>query len=213
MSRLPTGRPPIGRLPIVGVMGSGSRSHLERASALGSWLAEYGVHLLTGGGGGVMAAVSQSFYETPNRRGLVIGVLPWDESAEGSNEGYPGQEAGYPRQKAGYPGRKDGYPNPWVEIPVQTHLPLSGERGTEPLSRNHINVLTSDVIVALPGDAGTLSEVELAVRYERPVIAFVESKQEIPGLPDGVSVSSSLAGVQKFVQAQLGLSIPRGRRS
>ncbi|MCH7856306.1 MAG: DNA-binding protein, partial [Gemmatimonadetes bacterium] len=46
-------------------MGSGSRPYLERASALGRWLAESGVHLLTGGGGGVMAAVSQSFYDVP----------------------------------------------------------------------------------------------------------------------------------------------------
>ena len=64
------------RLPIVAVVGSGSRSHLECASALGRWLAECGVHLLTGGGGGVMAAVSRSFHDTPNRRGLVIGILP-----------------------------------------------------------------------------------------------------------------------------------------
>ena len=78
------------------------------------------------------------------------------------------------------------------------------------MSRNHINVLSSDVIVALPGDAGTLSEVELAVRYERPLIAFVESDQEIPGLPNSVPISSSLEGVQTFVITQLGLSAPRG---
>jgi len=71
------------------------------------------------------------------------------------------------------------------------------------MSRNHINILTADVIVALPGDAGTGSEVRLAVRYERPIIAFVESDQEIPGLPNSVSVSSSLAGVRTFVMAQL----------
>ena len=176
-------------LPIVGVMGSGSRPYLERASVLGRWLAGCEVHLLTGGGGGVMAAVSKSFYETPKRRGLVIGVLPCDESPE------------KPR---------DGFPNQWVEIPLLTHLSLSGERGTEPMSRNHINVLSSDVIVALPGDAGTLSEVKLAMRYERPVIAFVESDQEIPGLPGSVPISSSLAGVRSFVMTQLGLSTPQG---
>ncbi len=84
------------RLPVVGVMGSGSRLHLERASALGRWLAECGVHLLTGGGGGVMAAVSKSFHATPNRRGLVIGVLPCDESPSNPKEGYPPE--GYPNQ-------------------------------------------------------------------------------------------------------------------
>ena len=137
-----------------------------------------------------MAAVSKSFYDTPNRQGLVISILPCDESLENP---------------------KDGYPNQWVEIPVLTHLPLSGERGMEPMSRNHINILTSDVIVALPGDAGTLSEVRLAVSYERPVIAFVESDQEIPGLPNSVSISSSLEGVRTFVVTQLGLSAPRGK--
>ena len=137
-----------------------------------------------------MAAVSKSFYDTPNRRGLVIGILPCDESLENP---------------------KDGYPNQWVEIPVLTHLPLSGERGMKPMSRNHINILTSDLIVALPGDAGTLSEVRLAVSYERPVIAFVESDQEIPGLPNSVSISSSLEGVRTFVVTQLGLSAPRGK--
>ena len=136
-----------------------------------------------------MAAVSKSFYDTPNRRGLVIGILPCDESLENP---------------------KDGYPNQWVEIPVLTHLPSSGERGTEPMSRNHINVLSSDVIVALSGDAGTLSEVRLAVRYGRPVIAFLESDQEIPGLPNSVSISSSWEGVRTFVITQLGLSASRG---
>jgi len=98
---------------------------------------------------------------------------------------------------------RDGYPNPWVEIPVQTHLPLSGVCGTEALSRNHVNILTSDVVVALSGDAGTLSEVVLALRYQRPIIAFVDSDQEIPGLPKRVPRVGSLEGVQKFVMARI----------
>ncbi len=176
-----------------------------------------------------MAAVSKSFYETPNRQGLVIGILRGDESLEESKDGGPNPKDRYPKPRDGYPKPRDAYPHPkhgyanqWVEIPVLTHLPLSGERGMEPMSRNHINVLTSDVIVALPGDAGTLSEVRLAVRYERPVIAFVESDPEsdgesdvesdhgIPGLPKGVPTSNSLEEVQTFVLAQLGLSALRG---
>ena len=165
-----------------------------------------------------MAAVSKSFYETPDRRGLVIGILPCDESLEQSHDGGPNPSDGGARPKDGYLNPKDGYPSQWLEIPVLTHLPSSGERGTEPMSRNHINVLSLDVIVALPGDAGTLSEVRLAVRYGRPVIAFVESDDEsdvesdqgIPGLPKGVPISSSLEEVQTFVLAQLGLSAPRG---
>ena len=51
------------RLSIVGVMGSGTAPHAERARSVGQWLAQQGVHLLTGGGGGVMEAVSQAFFE------------------------------------------------------------------------------------------------------------------------------------------------------
>ena len=38
-----------------------------------------------------MAAVSKSFYDTPNRQGLVIGVLPCEESPEESKGGGRGQ--------------------------------------------------------------------------------------------------------------------------
>lgn len=48
------------RLPIVGVLGSGSEPHEEQAKPLGEWLAREGVHLLTGGG--VMEAVSRAFH-------------------------------------------------------------------------------------------------------------------------------------------------------
>jgi len=172
------------RLPIVGVMGSGRQPHEERAGALGRWLARQGVHLLTGGGGGVMESVSRAFCEVADRRGLSIGVLP----------GWEG---------AGARGARAGYPNPWVEIPLHTHLPLSGDRGTDPRSRNHINVLSSDVLVALPGGAGTASEVRLALHYGRPLVAYLEHRSEIEGLPAEAVVSPSLAGVQGFVRSQL----------
>ncbi len=38
--------------------------------------------------------------------------------------------------------------------------------------RNIINVLSSDVVIALPGGAGTVSEVALALKSGRPVIAL-----------------------------------------
>ena len=39
--------------------------------------------------------------------------------------------------------------NRFVELPIRTHLHLSGAQGTELASRNHINVLSSDVVIAL----------------------------------------------------------------
>jgi uncharacterized protein (TIGR00725 family) len=170
------------RMAIVGVIGSGTSAHPERSTPLGHWLAKKGVHLLTGGGGGVMAAVSQSFYDTRGRRGSVIGIIPCQES---SMDPIP------------------GYPNQWVEIPIFTHLPLSGTHGTEPLSRNHINILTSDVIVALPGGTGTASEVALAERYQRPLVAFLKSFEEIPGLPGHIKVLSDFDEVCRYVESCL----------
>ena len=168
---------------MVGVMGSGSRSWKSRAEPLGRWLASAGYHLLTGGGQGVMAAVSRAFFDTNDRAGLVLGVLP---AGDGENLRPP-----------------DGYPNRWVEVAIRTHLPLSGPEGKAALSRNHINVLTSDVIVSLPGAAGTRSEIELALRYHRPVIAWLERADEMVGCPQGVRRVADLESVQEFVRAQL----------
>lgn len=169
-------------LPIVGVMGSGSEPHVARSIPLGHRLAAEGVHLLTGGGAGVMEAVSRAFFEVPGRAGLVLGVLPGDPSSGLA-----------PR----------GYPNPWAEVAIRTHLPRTGAQGADPLSRNHINVLTADVIVALPGGAGTASEVALALAYGRPVIAFVDSPADIPGLPASVPVARELDEVVAFVRARI----------
>lgn len=38
------------------------------------------------------------------------------------------------------------------------------------MARNCINVLSSTVVVAFPGGAGTISEIALALKYDRPVI-------------------------------------------
>src|SRR4051794_7410744 len=95
------------RLPIVGVIGSGSDDCPERSAAVGRWLAGQGVHLLTGAGAGVMRAVSRAFAETPGRQGLVLGIVP---CAAGDTPDVS----------------KSGYPNDWVEVPIRTHLHLSG---------------------------------------------------------------------------------------
>jgi uncharacterized protein (TIGR00725 family) len=139
--------------PFVGVMGSGSVEFAEMAEPLGRWIADQGYDLLTGGGGGVMAAACRGFASVPNRRGVSVGVLP-----------------------AGPPA---GYPNPWVDLVIQTHLPKRGNEGADILSRNHINVLSAGVVVVLPGREGTQSELALAVHYRKPVIAFLGPEGKI----------------------------------
>ena len=177
------------RLPIVGVIGSGREPHEERAGPLGRWLAEQGVHLLTGGGGGVMESVSRAFYAVRPRRGIVIGIVPGAES-EGAS-------------RTGRPDPATGYPNRYVEIPIFTHLPMRGTRGTDPMSRNHVNVLTADLLVALPGSAGTASETALAVGYGTPIVAFIDCRDDIVGLPPEVPIESNFARIQAFVLGAL----------
>ncbi len=170
------------RLPVVGVMGSGEKENEPRAANLGRWLASQPVHLLTGGGKGVMTSVSRAFHQTPDRVGLVIGIIPC------------GHDSIEP---------KPGYPNPWVEIAIFSHLYMDGTRGADPMSRNHINILSSDVVVALPGSAGTLSEIALALRYGRPIAAYLKDRAEMPDVPQQIPIISDLAGVQDFVRANI----------
>lgn len=165
-------------------MGSGRTADAERCAALGRWLAGEHVHLLTGGGGGVMAEVSRGFAEVEERAGLVIGVLP--ASAAGSSE------------------PPTGYPNRWVEVAIRTHLHLSGAKGTDPASRNHINVLSADVVIALPGSLGTRSEIELAIRYGKPAVGYLTDRTSVLDIPDAVPVFSSLEPIQRFVRRALG---------
>jgi len=49
----------------------------------------------------------------------------------------------------------------YIDIPIVTGLGIA---------RNCINILSSHVIVACPGGAGTLSEIALALKSNRPVI-------------------------------------------
>jgi len=90
-----------------------------------------------------------------------------------------------------------------VELAIFTHLPLSGISGTDPRSRNHINILSSDVVVVLPGNEGTESEMTLAVRYGKPVIAFFGDHAVEWQPPPGVPIARTMAEVESFVREAL----------
>jgi uncharacterized protein (TIGR00725 family) len=164
----------------IGVMGSGTDEHDDLARMVGETLADLGVNLLTGGGRGVMTAVSRAFTRHPNRRGICIGIIP---CASESDRGSP----------------KDGYPNEFVELAIYTHLPYSGAQGAHDLSRNHINVLSSAAIIALPGEAGTASEVGLALRYGKPVIAFSPDPKLVERFPTAVRRVERIEAVREFL--------------
>lgn len=170
----------------VGVMGSGSDEHDDLARPLGELLARSGVNLLTGGGRGVMTSVSRAFTSAPRSIGISIGIIPCLDAA---HRNLP----------------KPGYPNPYVELPVFTHLSATGTQGWENLSRNHINILNSNVIIALPGGPGTASEIGLALEYGRPVLAFESDTHRAVDIPSEVRRVRSIADVAAFIlQSQTG---------
>ncbi len=136
-----------------------------------------------------MEAVSRAFAQEPGRAGLVIGIHPLDHCFSRTDALY--------EDGRGVEGR--GYANRWVELPIRTHL---GRDGDDPLSRNHLNILTSDVVVALPGGAGTDSEIRLALRYERPLILYGDPERA-QGLPNRVAVAENTDQAINFVAREL----------
>ena len=166
---------------VVGVMGSGRDEYREWVVPLARWLAEHGYDLLTGAGEGVMRAAAEAFVAVPGRRGISIGIIP-------------GEVVGGVYQP------RDGYPNPSVELPVYTHLPLRGAQGREAMSRNHLNVLSAQALVVLPGGAGTASEAELAVRYGKPTVLF-GPEREFRRFPESIERMDSLERVCDWLLA------------
>jgi uncharacterized protein (TIGR00725 family) len=168
----------------VSVIGSGTDEHDALARDIGGLLARLGVNLLTGGGRGVMTSVSRAFVQTPKSRGICIGIIPCFSESERARP-------------------KDGYPNQYVELAIYTHLPHSGSRGKDDLSRNHINILSSVAVVALPGELGTASEVSLAVDYNKPVIVYSPEKNLVEHFMPSVKRATTLREVEEFLGRHL----------
>lgn len=166
-------------------MGSGTDSHDALAQDIGQLLARRGVNLLTGGGPGVMRSVSRVFVQSPRTKGICIGIIPCFSESERSRP-------------------KDGYPNEFVELAIYTHLPYSGARGKDDLSRNHINVLTSAAVIAMPGERGTAAEVSLAVDYGKPVIVYSPQPHLVRHFSEAAPRAATLREVSEFLDLHLG---------
>lgn len=59
--------------------------------------------------------------------------------------------------------REESPPNPYIEVAIYTGMSDG---------RNSINVKTSDLIIAIGGGFGTLSEIALALKNKKPTILF-----------------------------------------
>jgi len=180
------------RRRIVTVIGSG-RSADAHSAEVGRLIATLGVDLLTGGGSGVMEATSRAFFETSPRQGIVIGVLPGKVRSLRELEERSATDVAYELAS--------GYPNAWVELGIYTHLPDSGVEGTLGSSRNHINVLSADAVVALPGREGTESGVWLATQYNVPVIAYGAYRDN--RVPHGIPHAPTLDALREFLVRHL----------
>jgi predicted Rossmann-fold nucleotide-binding protein len=191
------------RRRIVTVVGSGKDEDVTSNRArrdcadVGALVARLGFDLLTGAGAGVMRSVSASFFETRPRDGVVIGIVPGEIDDLKDMEVQKGGTVKYEVKTA--------YPNEWVETAIYTHLPDSGAHGTLRSSRNHINILTGDAVIALPGGKGTEKEVWLAVQYGIPIRAFGEHPASGP--PHGITLAGHIEQLREFLLA----AAPRAR--
>jgi predicted Rossmann-fold nucleotide-binding protein len=164
-------------------MGSGKVEWETLSTPLGKWIAEHGFDLLTGAGLGVMLSTARAFSMTEGRRGRSIGIVPSE-----------------PHPIRGF-AAITGYPNPYIDLPILTPLPRKQADAPDGvLNRNYVNVLTSDVVVALPGSQGTLDEIRLAERFAKPLIC-IGPPEVFAGVPPGTRIVAELTDVYDFVLA------------
>ena len=170
---------------IVGVMGSGNAEWPELATPLGVWIANHGYDLLTGAGHGVMLSTAKAFFTARGRRGRSIGIVP---SQSDPRFGFAPVA---------------GYPNPFVDLPILTPLPRKeADTPDTDLSRNYVNVLTSDVIIALPGGPGTLDEIRLATRFAKPLMCL-GPYEAFACAPEGTRITARVEDVYDFITAAI----------
>ena len=149
---------------------------------LGAWIADNGYDLLTGAGSGVMLSTAGAFFTRNGRVGRSIGIIP----------SQPDPELGFIPLA--------GYPNPFIDLPILTPLPRREATAADnEITRNYINVLSSDVIIALPGERGTHDEIRLAKRFARPVLCF-GPPEAFNTLPESVEITSDIQQVYDFIK-------------
>ena len=117
-------------------------------------------------GGGEI--VNTGDYEDARRLGGLIAKEGWILLNGGRASGIMEASARGAKENSGVtigilPGINAGWASEYIDIPVLTGVGLA---------RNYINVLTSKVVVALPGRTGTISEIALALNIGKKVISL-----------------------------------------
>lgn len=91
---------------------------------------------------------------------------------------------------------RESAPNPYIDIALFTGL---GE------ARNWLNVCASDAIIAIGGGFGTLSEIALALKAQKPVILVGSWRFEIEGVVPNVPRASSASEAVGLAFAAVGV--------
>ncbi len=91
--------------------------------------------------------------------------------------------------------QRESPPNPHIDIALFTGL---GE------ARNWVNVCASDAVIAIGGGFGTLSEIALALKAQKPVILVGSWRLEIEGVVPNLPRASSAAEAVGLAFAAVG---------
>ncbi len=114
------------------------------------------------GGGSVDRETAKNAYQL----GSLIAARGWILLNGGRNAGVMASSAKGARENGGVtvgilPDETHRGASPYIQIPILTGMGNA---------RNCINVLSSHVVIACPGGTGTISEIALALKSNRPVI-------------------------------------------
>ena len=116
---------------------------------------------IMGGGSG-----SPEVLKSAHRLGMLIASQGWVLLNGGRNTGVMDASARGAKEKGGLtvgilPDTDTRGASEFIDIPIATGMGHA---------RNSINVLSSDIVVACPGGAGTMSEIALALKNSKPVV-------------------------------------------
>jgi uncharacterized protein (TIGR00725 family) len=117
-------------------------------------------------GGGEI--VNAGDYEDARRLGGLIAKEGWILLNGGRASGIMEASARGAKENSGLtigilPGDNPEWASEYIDIPILTGIGFA---------RNYINVLTSEVVIALPGRTGTISEIALALNIGKKVISL-----------------------------------------
>src|ERR1700726_1194996 len=113
-----------------------------------------------------------------------------------------------------WPRRRDGSGGGWRtrrgrsphRNPANPHIEFAIATGMSQ-ARNAIVVASADAVIAMPGEAGTLSEIGLALKIGRPVVALGGWHQI-----DGVHHATDPEAAVKLALQLAGIALPRENR-